>query len=255
MVSPASRVSTTGLTRPLTDRVAPASRTSTLPSPASRLTARRPKRDHHRGLRRRPALYGRRRDVLSRHRPRGHSGYPCTLNALGREFLQPGLLGDSRERPLLVPRLRYPRRTHQPQKRGPAMSAKCFKFESADVARAKGTGSISSLDFDLDVTVEPGVSDNPMAPTHRILGRPHRSRKLRQHLEEPESRHRRRLLLADDPRLQFQRQSRKGRTPGRCLAASRDPLSAERGGLSPAPRARASWPGTADVYSCKLSGL
>lgn len=30
---------------------------------------------------------------------------------------------------------------------------------------------ISTLSFDLDITVEPITSDNPLAPTHRVLGR------------------------------------------------------------------------------------
>ena len=56
------------------------------------------------------------------------------------------------------------------------MSTNCIKFESADIETAKGSGSISTLTFDLDITVEPIVSDNPMAPTHRVLGRSPRGR-------------------------------------------------------------------------------
>lgn len=56
------------------------------------------------------------------------------------------------------------------------MTTNCIKFESADIETAKGAGSISTLTFDLDFTVEPIVSDNPMAPTHRVLGRSPRAR-------------------------------------------------------------------------------
>ena len=51
------------------------------------------------------------------------------------------------------------------------MTTNCIKFTSADIATAKGGGSISTLTFDLDITVEPIASANPMAPTHRVLGR------------------------------------------------------------------------------------
>ena len=51
------------------------------------------------------------------------------------------------------------------------MTTNCIKFTSADIETAKGTGSISTLTFDLDITVEPVASTNPMAPTHRVLGR------------------------------------------------------------------------------------
>ena len=56
------------------------------------------------------------------------------------------------------------------------MTTNCIKFESADLETAKGTGSISTLTFDLDISVEPVTSDNPMAPTHRVLGRSPRGR-------------------------------------------------------------------------------
>ena len=36
---------------------------------------------------------------------------------------------------------------------------------------AKCTSSISTLTFDIDITVEPIVSDSPMAHAHRVLGR------------------------------------------------------------------------------------
>ena len=51
------------------------------------------------------------------------------------------------------------------------MTTNCIKFTSADIETAKGVGSISTLTFDLDITVEPVASANPMAPTHRVLGR------------------------------------------------------------------------------------
>ncbi len=51
------------------------------------------------------------------------------------------------------------------------MTTNCIKFENADIGTAKGVGSISTLTFDIDITVEPVASDNPMAPTHRVLGR------------------------------------------------------------------------------------
>ena len=52
-----------------------------------------------------------------------------------------------------------------------ANTTNCIKFTSADIETAKGVGSISTLTFDLDITVEPVASSNPMAPTHRVLGR------------------------------------------------------------------------------------
>ena len=54
------------------------------------------------------------------------------------------------------------------------MTTNCIKFESADIETAKGVESISTLTFDIDV--EPVASDNPMAPTHRVLGRSPRGR-------------------------------------------------------------------------------
>ena len=50
------------------------------------------------------------------------------------------------------------------------MTTNCIKFNNDNIETAKGTGSISTLTFDLDVTVQPIVSDNPLAPTHRVLG-------------------------------------------------------------------------------------
>ncbi|MFG6554481.1 DUF736 family protein [Sulfitobacter sp. 1A16808] len=51
------------------------------------------------------------------------------------------------------------------------MATNCIKFTSADIETAKGTGSISTLTLDLDITIEPVASTNPMASTHRVLGR------------------------------------------------------------------------------------
>jgi uncharacterized protein (DUF736 family) len=49
------------------------------------------------------------------------------------------------------------------------MTTNCIKFTSEDIETAKGIGSISTLTFDLDITVEPVASSNPMAPMHRVL--------------------------------------------------------------------------------------
>lgn len=51
------------------------------------------------------------------------------------------------------------------------MTTNCVKFENANIETTKGVGSISTLTFDIDIAVEPVASDNPMAPTHRVLGR------------------------------------------------------------------------------------
>lgn len=56
------------------------------------------------------------------------------------------------------------------------MTTNCIKFESADIETATGVGSISTLTFDIDITVEPIASDNAMAPTRRVLGRSPRGR-------------------------------------------------------------------------------
>lgn len=56
------------------------------------------------------------------------------------------------------------------------MTTNFIKFESDDIGHARGVGSISTLTFDLDITFEPPDSDNPMAPTHRVLGRSPRGR-------------------------------------------------------------------------------
>ncbi|NOD85930.1 MULTISPECIES: DUF736 family protein [unclassified Ruegeria] len=56
------------------------------------------------------------------------------------------------------------------------MTTNSIKFETADIAKAKGAGSISTLTFDIDITVEPVTSDKLMSPTHRVLGRSPRGR-------------------------------------------------------------------------------
>ncbi|QFT75865.1 DUF736 family protein [Ruegeria sp. THAF33] len=56
------------------------------------------------------------------------------------------------------------------------MTTNCIKFDAPDIENAKGSGSISTLTFDIDITVEPVSSDNPLAPTHRVLGRSPRGR-------------------------------------------------------------------------------
>ena len=50
------------------------------------------------------------------------------------------------------------------------MTTNCIKFESAYIETCMGVGSISTLTFDIDFTVEPVASDNPKAPTHRVPG-------------------------------------------------------------------------------------
>lgn len=56
------------------------------------------------------------------------------------------------------------------------MTTNCIHFDSSDIENAKGSGSISPLTFDIDISVEPISSDNSMAPTHRVLGRSPRGR-------------------------------------------------------------------------------
>ena len=51
------------------------------------------------------------------------------------------------------------------------MTANLIKLTSVDIETAKGIGPISILTFDCNVTDEPVVSANPMAPAHRALGR------------------------------------------------------------------------------------
>jgi len=48
------------------------------------------------------------------------------------------------------------------------MTMSCIKFNNDKIETA--TGSISTLTFDLDITVESITSDNPLGPTHRVLG-------------------------------------------------------------------------------------
>jgi len=64
----------------------------------------------------------------------------------------------------------------QHQRKSRAIATNGIKFESADIENAKGVGSISTLTFDIHIAVEPVVSDNPMAPTHRVLSRSRRDR-------------------------------------------------------------------------------
>lgn len=51
------------------------------------------------------------------------------------------------------------------------MTTNLIKFQNDNIETSKGSGSISTLKFDVDVTVEPNNSDNPMAPTHRVFAR------------------------------------------------------------------------------------
>jgi len=51
------------------------------------------------------------------------------------------------------------------------MTTNIIKFQNDNIATAKGVGSISTLTFDVDVTIEPNNSDNPLAPTHRVFAR------------------------------------------------------------------------------------
>ena len=56
------------------------------------------------------------------------------------------------------------------------MTNNCINFEGTDIETSKGVGSISTLTFDIDINFEPINSVNPMAPTHRVLGRSPRGR-------------------------------------------------------------------------------
>lgn len=56
------------------------------------------------------------------------------------------------------------------------MTTNCIKFTSADIETTKRVGSISPLTFDLDITDEPFASNNPMAPTQRVLGHSQRGK-------------------------------------------------------------------------------
>ena len=51
------------------------------------------------------------------------------------------------------------------------MNTNIIKFHKDNITTSKGTGSISTLTFDIDVAVEPNSSENPMAPTHRVFAR------------------------------------------------------------------------------------
>jgi len=51
------------------------------------------------------------------------------------------------------------------------MNTNIIKFHDDNIETSKGTGSISTLTFDVDVSIEPNNSDNPMAPTHRVFAR------------------------------------------------------------------------------------
>lgn len=50
------------------------------------------------------------------------------------------------------------------------MNTNFIKFENKKLETAKGKGTISTLKFDLEISVEPVTSDNELAPTHRIWG-------------------------------------------------------------------------------------
>ena len=73
------------------------------------------------------------------------------------------------------------------------MTTNCIKFNNDNIETATGTGSISTLTFDLGITVEPITSDNPLAPTHRVLGRSlsRQVGRVWRHLEETEQGNRR----------------------------------------------------------------
>lgn len=49
------------------------------------------------------------------------------------------------------------------------MNTNIITFASDDIATSKGTGSISTLQFDVDFEVAPLESKNPLAPTHRVM--------------------------------------------------------------------------------------
>ena len=51
------------------------------------------------------------------------------------------------------------------------MNTNFIKFESDNIETAKGKGTISTLKFDLEITVEPLDSANELAPTHRVWGK------------------------------------------------------------------------------------
>ena len=49
------------------------------------------------------------------------------------------------------------------------MNTNFIKFEIKIIETAKGTGSTSTLNFDLEITVEPVENKNAIAPTHLSL--------------------------------------------------------------------------------------
>lgn len=51
------------------------------------------------------------------------------------------------------------------------MNINTLKFDNKKIETAAGSGLISTLDFDLDVTAEPVQIDHKDAPTHRIMGK------------------------------------------------------------------------------------
>ncbi|MBV7518941.1 DUF736 family protein [Ensifer sp. ENS12] len=46
-----------------------------------------------------------------------------------------------------------------------------IQFEGDNLETAKGTGLISTIDRDMDITVVPFGSDNDKAPTHRVYAK------------------------------------------------------------------------------------
>ena len=51
------------------------------------------------------------------------------------------------------------------------MDANTIRFHNDNIDTSKAVGSISTLHFDIDVTLVPYASDNEMAPTCRIYAR------------------------------------------------------------------------------------
>ena len=58
------------------------------------------------------------------------------------------------------------------------MNTNIIKFHNDNIENSKGSGSISTLTFDVDVTLEPNNSDHPMAPTHRVFSRSPRGKRV-----------------------------------------------------------------------------
>ncbi len=73
------------------------------------------------------------------------------------------------------------------------MTTNCIKFDGTDIEPATGVGSVSTLTFDIDITVEPMTSrandqrqsDGAHAPCSGALAA-RRSRRMWRHLEEAE---------------------------------------------------------------------